>query len=159
MLDARLKELETWFTNRGYNSEDVRQEIERVKTMNRTDLLSKREKEIDNRITLVLTYHLALTKVYEILQNGHRHTLKSQRLTAVLLSLPRLAVRNAKTLKDHLVRSKLKTTYEKPGVTICGRKNCGTCHSWTYGLIVGSNPTHAIFLMLCLFLFLFLFYN
>ena len=64
MLDERLKKLETWFTNRGYNSEKVIPEIEKIKTMNRTDLLSKREKEIDNRITLVLTYHPALTKVY-----------------------------------------------------------------------------------------------
>ena len=36
-----------------------------------TDLLSKRKKEIDNTIYLVLPYHLALTKVYEILE---RHT-------------------------------------------------------------------------------------
>ena len=55
MLDERLKELETWFTNRGYNSENIKPEIERVKTMNRADLLSKHKKEIDNRITLVLT--------------------------------------------------------------------------------------------------------
>ena len=71
MLDERLKELETWFTNRGYNSENIKPEIERVKTMNRADLLSKHKKEIDNRITLVLTYHLALTKVYEFYK---RHT-------------------------------------------------------------------------------------
>ena len=90
--------------------------------MYRTDLLSKREKEIDNRITLVLTYPPALTKACEILQKTHRHTLKSQRLTAVLPSSPRLVFRNAKTLKDHLVRSKLKTTYEKPGVTIRGKR-------------------------------------
>ena len=71
MLDERLKELETWFTNRGYNSENIKPEIERVKTMNRADLLSKHKKEIDNRITLVLTYHLALAKVYEFYK---RHT-------------------------------------------------------------------------------------
>ena len=86
VLDQRLKELEIWFTNRGYNSEKVKPEIEGVKTMNRADLLSKRKKEIDNRITLVLTYHPALTKVYEILQKEHRHTLKSQHLTSVLPS-------------------------------------------------------------------------
>ena len=74
VLDERLKELESWFTNRGYNSEKVRPEIDRVKTMNRTDLLSKREKEIDNRITLVLTYHPALTKVYEILQKPQTYS-------------------------------------------------------------------------------------
>ena len=37
VLDECLKELETWFTNRCYNSEKVRPETERVKTMNRTD--------------------------------------------------------------------------------------------------------------------------
>ena len=31
-------------------------------------------------------------------------------------------------MKDHLVRLKLKTTYEKPGDTICQRKNCEICH-------------------------------
>ena len=38
VFDERLKELETWFTNRGYNSEKVKPEIERVNTMNRADL-------------------------------------------------------------------------------------------------------------------------
>ena len=128
MLDERLKELKTWFTNRGYDSEKVRPEIERVKTLNRTDLLSRHEKEIDNRTTLVLTFHPALNKVYKILKRAHRNTLKSQFLTVVLPSPPQLAFRNAKTLKDHLVRSKLKTTYEKPGVTIWGRKSCEICH-------------------------------
>ena len=114
---------------------------QRVKTVNRTDLLSKREKEIDNRINLVLTYHPALKKVHEILLKAHRHTFKSQRLTAVLPSPPRLAFRNAKTLKDHLVRSKLKITYEKPGVTICGRKNCEICHILHQGDIFESSNT------------------
>ena len=107
-LKQTCTELETWFTSRGYNSEKVKPEIERVKNMNRADLLSKRKKEIDKRITLVLTHHPALTKVFKILQKAHRQTLKSQPLTAVLPSPPRLAFRNAKSLKDHLVRSKLK---------------------------------------------------
>ena len=49
VLDERLKELQTWFTNLGYNSEKVKKEIERVKTMNRANLISKRKKKIDNR--------------------------------------------------------------------------------------------------------------
>ena len=77
--------------------------------------------------------------MYEILQKAHRHTLKSQRLTAVLPSPPRLAFRNAKTLKDHLVRSKLKAIYEKPGVTICGRKNFEVCHILHQGDTLSSN--------------------
>ena len=105
LLDERLKELETWFTNRNYNSEKVTPEIERVKMMSRTDLLSKPKKEVDNKITLVLTYYPVLAKVYEILQKAHRYMLKSQRLTAVLPSTPLLVFHNAKTLKDYLVRS------------------------------------------------------
>ena len=31
-------------------------------------------------------------------------------------------------MKDHLVRLKLKSTCEKPKVTICGRKKCEICH-------------------------------
>ena len=100
VLVERLKELETWFTNRGFNSKKVKPEIERVKNHSGFDLPS------------------GSNKVYEILQKTHRHTLKSQCLTAVLPSPPRLTFCNAKTLKDHLVRSKLKTTYEKTGVTI-----------------------------------------
>ena len=79
--------------------------------------------------------------MYEILQKAHRHTLKSQRLTAVLPSPPRLDFRNAKTLKDHLARSKLKTTYQKPGVTICGRKNCAICHILHQGDTFESSNT------------------
>ena len=54
--------------------------------MSRTDLLRKRKEEIYNRITLVLTYHPSLTKVWEVLQKEHRYTLKYHRLTAVLPS-------------------------------------------------------------------------
>ena len=85
------------------------------------------KRRLITEFTLVLTYHPALTKVYEILQKAHRHALESLQLAVVLPSSPQLASHNAKTLKYHLVRSKLKTTYEKPGFTIC-RKNCETCH-------------------------------
>ena len=64
VLDQRLKELETWFANCGYNSEKIRLETERVKTMNRTDLLSKRRNEIDNTTVLVQIYYPTLAKVY-----------------------------------------------------------------------------------------------
>ena len=127
-LVERLNELESWLTNRGYKKEKVRSEINRVHSLERDDLLRKRTRNTDNKITLVLTYHPALNKVYEILQKAHRHTLKSSRLSAVLPSPPRIAFRNAKTLRDKLVRSKLKNKHDKkPGVHICGNKRCEIC--------------------------------
>ena len=53
MLDERLKEVKTWFRNHGYISKKVKPEIETVKTMKKTDFLSKHKKEINNIITLV----------------------------------------------------------------------------------------------------------
>ena len=78
-----------------------------------------------------MTYHPALNKVHEILKKAHRHTIRSRRLNAVLPSPPRVAFRNPKTLKDHLVRSKLKirdSNDEENGIYKCGNINCGICN-------------------------------
>ena len=80
-------------------------------------------------------------KTFMILQTPFRYFWTSFHWTLVLHSPPRLAFRNAKTLKDLLVRSKLKTTYEKPGVTICGRKNCEICHILHQGDTFESSNT------------------
>ena len=49
-------------------------------------------------------------------------TLKSQRLTVVLPSPPRIAFGNAKTLKDQLVRSKLKTIHKSLELLFVGER-------------------------------------
>ena len=79
--------------------------------------------------------------MFEILQKWHRHRFKSQRLTEVLSLPPLIAFRNAKTSRDHLVRSKLKTTCEKPRVTICGRKKYEICHILHQGDTFESSNT------------------
>ena len=45
-LVERLKELETWFTNRGFNSKKVKPEIERVKNHSGFDLPSGSNKSV-----------------------------------------------------------------------------------------------------------------
>ena len=89
---------------RGYLQENVRPETERVNLTSREDLLKKSEEKVDESVTLVFTFHPELNCVREILRKAHRHVLKSNRLSNVLPSLPRLAFRNAKFLIDRLVR-------------------------------------------------------
>ena len=138
----RLNELEHWLLKRGYKSENVRPEIERVYDRSREDLLRKREKVQDDLVTLVLTYHPALKVVHDILRKAHRHVAKSVKLSKVLTSPPRVAFRNAKTLKDRLVRSKLKTKPNKePGVFACGRSNCEICDVLLLGKEFKSSVT------------------
>ena len=63
-------------------------------------------------------------------------------LAAVLPSPPRVAFRNSKTLKDKLVRSKLKTVKTvSPGTGICGRKNCHICNLLHQGDVFCSTNT------------------
>ena len=141
-LKERLNELEHWLLKRGYESENVRPEIERVYDRSREDLLRKREKVQDDLVTLVLTYHPALKVVRDILRKAHRHVAKSVKLSKVLTSPPRVAFRNAKTLKDRLVRSKLKTKPNKePGVFACGRSNCEICDVLLLGKEFKSSVT------------------
>ena len=126
-LQEKLKGLETWLLERGYRSERVRPEIQRVNNVERNSLLIKKPKRIDDNLTLVLTFHPALCKVFEIIKTAHRHVLKSDLLSKVLPKPPRVAYQNAKSLKDKLVRSKLyleDREHMKRGNFPCGNKLC-----------------------------------
>ena len=131
-LSSQLEDLEHWLCSRSYKKEMVHSEIQKNRSMNRGDLLKKREKQYNNdSLTLVLTYHTALNKVQEILKKAHRHTIRSPRLSAVLTSPPQIAFRNPKTLEDHLVRSKSKirdSNDEENRIYKCGNINCDICN-------------------------------
>ena len=106
-------ELESWLGKRGYSSKNVRPEIDRVHSVSRDELLKKVERKSDFcEPVLVLTYHPPLNCINEILRNAQHHVYKSIRLAKVLKSPSRVAFPNAKTLKERLVRSKLRNESE-----------------------------------------------
>lgn len=108
-LSSRLEDLEHRLCSRDYKKEMVHSMIQKGHSMNRQKLLIKPEKQDnDDSLILVLAYHPALKKIHEILKKAYRDSIRSPRLIAVLPSPPRVVFRNSKTLKDHLIRSKLK---------------------------------------------------
>ena len=114
---------------RGYKEDHVDSENARVKLVKRTVSFQKRDKKVDDSITLVLTYHPALNQLYEILQRIHKHVLNLPRLHSALPSPSRVAFRNPKAMRDKLVRSKLKEfIYKDAGNDICGHSNCDICN-------------------------------
>ena len=165
VLQDRLKQLEEWLTNRGYKQEKVRAEIDRVNNRDRSDLLGKKQKTFDNRLTLVLTYHPALNQVHQIVQRLQRHVTRSPTLNAALPEPPRIAFRNAKTLRNLLVRSKLKVNQPKdPGTHKCGHSLCEICpelvlgnqftstntgKSYTINFHLNCNSFNVIYLLTC----------
>ena len=69
--------------NSGYREDHVYSEIERIKLVEKTVLFKIRDKTVDDSITPVLTYHLALIQC-EILRRAYKHVLKLPRLHSAL---------------------------------------------------------------------------
>ena len=127
-LQRKLLDLESWLTGRGYKSEIIRPEIQKVNLIDRRNLLKKRPKHQEDSITVVFTFHPALNIVFDVLKRAHRHVQKSPVLKAVLHKPPRISFRNPKT-RDKLVCSKLKLTDDaERGNFPCGRGNCKICN-------------------------------
>ena len=124
-LQRKLLVLELWLTDRGHKSEIIRPEIQKVNLIDRNNLLKKRPKYQEDSITLVLTFHSTLHIVFDVLKRAHRHVQKSPMLKVVLSKPQSVAFRNPKTLRDKLVRSKLKISDDaERGNFQCGRGNC-----------------------------------
>ena len=87
----QLEYLKQWLVKREYREDHVYSETKRIKLVERTVSFQKRGKEVDDSVTLVLTYRPALDQLYEILRRAHKHVLKSPRLYSALSSPPRVA--------------------------------------------------------------------
>ena len=127
-LNNHFEQFKQWLVKHGYRQDHVDSEIERIKLVEKTVWFKIRDKKVDDNKTLVLTYHPSLNQLYEILRRAHKHVLKSPRLHSGLPSPPKVAFRNPKTIRDKLVRSKLKEfIYKDAGTIICGHSNCDIC--------------------------------
>ena len=100
-----------------------------MNSIDRNDLHEKRPKHQEDIVTLILTFHLALHVIFDILNSAHHHIAKSPLSKSVLPKPPRVVFRNPKSLCDNLVRSKLKSEDEKErgNFPYC-RKNCDICN-------------------------------
>ena len=95
-----------------------------------------------------MNFHPALHIVFYVLKRALRHAQKSPTLKAVLPKTSRVAFRNPKTLRDKLVRSKLKLTEDtERGNFPCGRGNYEICNALKSGKEFKSTVTSEIYKM------------
>ena len=106
----KLLHLESWLTDRGYKSEVIQGEIQKVNLIDRNNLFKKCPKHHQDSIILVLTFHPVLNIIFDVLKRLHWHVQKSPVLKAMLSKPPRIIFCNPKTLRDKLVWSKLELT-------------------------------------------------
>ena len=108
IFDQQVGELRGWLSNRGYKEGEVDQQIDKVRSLDRLELLDRQIKDqSDGRIPLVLTYHPALNRVYDILRDISNILLVGPDHKKLFQNKIFLSFRRAKNLKDKLVRAKL----------------------------------------------------
>jgi hypothetical protein len=92
----------TWFTLGGQNLIFLRIDN---RTINRNDLLEYKEKKINKRVPLVLTYHPSLEKIAGNVRHHWKEIEKSETLAKLFPEPPVVAFRRPKSIKDTLVRA------------------------------------------------------
>ena len=96
-LQRKLLDLESWLTDRGYKSEIIRPELQKVNSIDRKNLLKKRPKHQEDSTTLVLTFHPALNIVFNVLKRAYRHEAKSSILAQQSQSSERALINLSQT--------------------------------------------------------------
>ena len=128
----RVNELKGWMEKRGYDGTTLDKDIERIEVKDRAALLNKVHKQASYTAPrLVLTFHPALSSnVFNILKHIQKYLVKSPNIATLFnRKPPKVTWRNAKSLREHLVRSKLNRRGREtnPGNMVCGDSRCRIC--------------------------------
>jgi hypothetical protein len=117
----RLGDLRHHLTRRGYNDKFIESEFSKASEIDRYDLLEYKEKKINKRVPIVLTYHPSLEKISGIVRHHWKDIGKSETLTKLFPEPPVVAFRWPKSIKDTLVRAAV----SRPSSTVGQCKPCG----------------------------------
>ena len=131
-FEQRADELSKHLLNRGYNIDSVNKAIQRAKTQIRSDILQYKPKvkNTGNVLPFVLTYHPDLGNVKETITKHWPTIESSATLNKMFPEKPIIAYRRPKSLRDYLVRARLRQDAEgkvsgQSGP--CNKPRCKTC--------------------------------
>ena len=108
-FDKRCNELEVWLKSRGYSDKMVRSQILKARKYRRSDLLSKKKREVNqnNKSFLNITYHPLLSRLKHTLNDIHILLTPDKEHKKVFENVPIVGFRKGKSVKDFLVRAKV----------------------------------------------------
>ena len=146
----RLGDLRHHLKRRRYNDKVIESGFSKASETNRNDLLEYKEKKINKRLPLVLTYHPSLENISGIVLHHWTEIDKSETLAKLFPEPPVLAFRRPKSIKDTLVRAVL----SKPSSTVgqikpCGDKRCKCCLQLQYAQVFHSKTTRKEHKIVC----------
>ena len=137
-FENREPALQKHLVNRGYNETLVRGQIHRARMLDRNELFAPRQGTTRKRVPFVVTYHPGIANIGGILKELHPLLSLSNRCKQAIQDLPMTAFRRPKSLKEYLVRAKLRPldqeTEDTRIIHKCASRRCDVCNY----LIVGE---------------------
>ena len=99
-MSSEKEGLQQWSINHCFN---------KARGIDRKDLIQYKEKNANNRVSFVITYHPALSNLSNIVREHWTTIQKHPELCNIFKEQPVLAYRKPKSLKDILVRADMPT--------------------------------------------------
>jgi hypothetical protein len=132
-----LGDLRHHLKRRGYNNKVIESGFPKASEINRNNLLEYKEKKINKRVPLVLTYHPSLEKNSGIIRHHWKEIEKSETLAKLFPEPPVLAF--LKALRIHW--SELRYLDHHREYKPCGDKRCKCCPQLQHAQVFHSKTT------------------
>ena len=126
---VKSREMMIFCTQRGYPLTSLKQDLRRVTTIGRPDVLtgSERGDTTVDRVPLVITYHLFNIYIKQNLLQNFRILSTDQQTRDIFPQPPVVAYKRDLSLRDILVHSTDSSSTKQPGSLACQRPRCQTC--------------------------------
>ena len=146
----RLGELKCHLKKRGYNNASINHCFNKASGIDRKDLIQYKEKNANNRVSFVITYHPALSNLSSIVREHWTTIQKHPELCKIFKEPPVLAFRKPKSLKDILVRADISPRPAYNGqCQKCDSRRCMTCKNIQCTQKFSSTYTGEKFIIYC----------
>ena len=146
----RLGERKCHLKKRGYNNASINHCFNKASGIDRKDLIQYKEKNANNRVPFVITYHPALSNLSNIVREHWTTIQKHPELCKIFKEPPVLAFRKPKSLKDILVRADISPRSAYNGqCQKCDSRRCMTCTNIQCTQTFSSTHTGEKFIIYC----------
>ena len=124
----RLNQLNGHLKNRGYKHKIIKEGFKKAKSQPRADLLQYKQKQKSKRVPCVITYHPSMRHCSRTILRHWPSVEKSSKLSKIFPDPPMVAFKQPDSLKSHLVRAEMGSSYVPSGENRpCGDKRCKCC--------------------------------
>ena len=146
VFKSRLSDLKQWFLRRGYPLALIKKQIERLNGVTQEIALRPKERlEEPTGVPFVVTYNPSLSRLGRTINALLPTLYADKRVKEVFTPRPFVSYRSGRSLKGHLVRSKLYPMERLVGCSGCRGNNCAICKLVKKGGEFESSITKSVY--------------